>query len=100
MKLTELEIVDIFTEEKEAELKAFIEKNFEQIEVIGVECVMNYVDFMDGLSMVHEITRILTDICCKKDFQCILVMGAETEDNNKIKVKLFDTKPLIQAEFN
>ena len=29
MKLTELEIVDIFTEEKEAELKAFIEKNLE-----------------------------------------------------------------------
>ena len=50
--------------------------------------------------MVQEITRILIDMCCKKDFQCILVMGAETEDNNKIKVKLFDTKPVIQAEFN
>lgn len=50
--------------------------------------------------MIHEITRIITEVCCKKDFQCILVVGAETEDNNKIKVKLFDTKSVIQAEFN
>ena len=40
MKLTELEIVDIFTEEKEAELKQFIEKYLEQTGVIG--CGMRY----------------------------------------------------------
>ena len=65
-----------------------------------MEYFISYVDFIEGLSVVQEITRILIDMCCKKDFQCILVMGAETEDNNKIKVKLFDAKPTIQAEFN
>ena len=99
--LAEFEIVDVFTEEKETEFREFIKKNLEKTEVIGVECVMNFVDLIGGLNIFHEITSILTNMAVEREIKFILVMGEEIEGiDNKIKIKLFDTKPTIQAEFN
>lgn len=101
MKLTEFEIIDVFTEEKEDEFREFIQKNLEKTEVIGVECVMNFVDLIGGLHIFHDITSILTNMAVEREIRFILVMGEEIDViDNKIKIKLFDAKPNIQAEFN
>ena len=86
---------------KKLSLKDFIKNNLEQTEVIGVECVMNFVDLIGGLHIFHDITSILTNMAVERKIRFILVMGEEIDViDNKIKIKLFDAKPNIQVEFN